>query len=47
VVLIFYLLCAAFGGLALILASGLQKLLALLGMLIVAFFVLVALARER
>ena len=47
VVLIFYLLCAAFGALALILASGLQKLLALLGMLIVAFIVLVALARER
>jgi len=47
VVLIFYLVCAAFGALALILASGLQKLLALLGMLIVAFIVLVALARER
>jgi UDP-GlcNAc:undecaprenyl-phosphate GlcNAc-1-phosphate transferase len=47
VVLIFYVVCAAFGALALILASGLQKLVVLLGMMLVAFLVLVALARER
>jgi UDP-GlcNAc:undecaprenyl-phosphate GlcNAc-1-phosphate transferase len=47
VVLIFYVVCAAFGALALILASGLEKLLALLGMMIIAFLVLLALAREH
>lgn len=46
VVLIFYLLCAAFGALALILGSGMQKLLALLGMGVVAIAVLVLLARR-
>jgi UDP-GlcNAc:undecaprenyl-phosphate GlcNAc-1-phosphate transferase len=46
VVLLFYLLCAAFGALALILGSGLQKLLALLGMGIVAFVGLMLLARR-
>ena len=46
VVLIFYLLCAAFGALALILGSGMQKLLALLGMGVVAIAVLVVLARR-
>jgi UDP-GlcNAc:undecaprenyl-phosphate GlcNAc-1-phosphate transferase len=47
VVLIFYVVCAAFGALALVLASGLQKLLALLAMMTVAFLVLIALARKR
>ncbi len=46
VVLLFYLLCAAFGALALILGSGLQKLLVLLGMGAVALVVLVLLARR-
>ena len=46
VVLLFYLLCAAFGALALILGSGLQKLLVLLGMGVVALVVLVLLARR-
>ena len=46
VVLIFYLLCATFGALALILGSGMQKLLALLGMGVVAIVVLVLLARR-
>jgi UDP-GlcNAc:undecaprenyl-phosphate GlcNAc-1-phosphate transferase len=46
VVLFFYLLCAAFGGLALVLASGLHKLLALLVMGVVALVVLIALARR-
>jgi UDP-GlcNAc:undecaprenyl-phosphate GlcNAc-1-phosphate transferase len=46
VVLFFYLLCAAFGGLALVLASGLQKLLALLIMGAVALVVLFTLARR-
>jgi UDP-GlcNAc:undecaprenyl-phosphate GlcNAc-1-phosphate transferase len=46
VVLLFYLLCATFGALALILGSGLQKLLALLGMGVVALVVLVLLARR-
>jgi len=46
VVLIFYLLCATFGGLALVLASGLQKLLLLLGMGLVALVLLVGLARR-
>lgn len=46
VVLLFYLLCAAFGALALVLASGLHKLLALLAMGVVALVVLFALARR-
>ena len=46
VVLLFYLLCAAFGILALILASGLQKLLVLMGMGLVALVALVVLARR-
>jgi UDP-GlcNAc:undecaprenyl-phosphate GlcNAc-1-phosphate transferase len=46
VVLLFYLLCAAFGALALILSSGVQKLLALLVMAVVALVGLVALARR-
>jgi UDP-GlcNAc:undecaprenyl-phosphate GlcNAc-1-phosphate transferase len=46
VVLIFYLLCATFGGLALVLASGLQKLLLLVGMGLVALVVLVRLAKR-
>ena len=47
VVLLFYVLCAAFGALALILSSGLQKLLALLVMAMLALVALVALARRR
>lgn len=47
VVLLFYVLCATFGALALILASGIQKLLALLAMAVVALIILVALARRR
>ena len=46
VVLLFYLLCATFGALALILGSGLQKLLVLLGMGVAALVVLVLLARR-
>jgi len=46
VVLLFYALCAAFGTLALILGTGLQKLLVLLGMGVVALVVLVLLARR-
>jgi len=46
VVLLFWVLCAAFGTLALILGSGLQKLLVLLGMGVVALVVLVLLARR-
>jgi UDP-GlcNAc:undecaprenyl-phosphate GlcNAc-1-phosphate transferase len=46
VVLLFYLLCATFGALALILGSGLQKLLVLLGMGVVAVLVLILLARR-
>ncbi|NIN69517.1 MAG: undecaprenyl/decaprenyl-phosphate alpha-N-acetylglucosaminyl 1-phosphate transferase, partial [Anaerolineae bacterium] len=46
VVLLFYLLCATFGALALILGSGLQKLLVLLGMGVVALVMLVLLARK-
>lgn len=47
VVLLFYLLCAGFGALALVLDTGLQKLLVLLGMGIVALVVLVLLARRE
>ena len=47
VVLLFYVLCAAFGALALILSSGLQKLLALLVMAMLALVALVALVRRR
>ncbi len=46
VVLLFYVLCATFGALALLLASGLHKLLALLAMAVVALIILVALARR-
>jgi UDP-GlcNAc:undecaprenyl-phosphate GlcNAc-1-phosphate transferase len=46
VVLIFYLLCATFGTSALVLASGLQKLLVLLVMGLVALMFLVGLARR-
>lgn len=46
VVLLFYAVCAAFGTLALILGTGLQKLLVLLGMGVVALVVLVLLARR-
>jgi len=46
VVLLFYVLCAAFGTLALILPSGLHKLLVLVGMGIVALVVLVLLAKR-
>lgn len=46
VVLLFWVLCTTFGGLALILGSGLQKLLVLLGMGVVALVVLVLLARR-
>lgn len=47
VVLLFYALCACFGTLALILPSGLHKLLVLVGMGIVALVVLVLVARRR
>ena len=47
VVLLFYLLCATFGALALILGTGLQKLLVLLAMGIVAFAVLIILASRE
>lgn len=46
VVLLFYVLCAVFGLLALILGTGLQKLLVLLGMGIIALLVLIVLARR-
>lgn len=47
VVILFYLLCAAFGTLALVLGSGVQKLLLLLCMGVVALVVLVLLAKRR
>jgi UDP-GlcNAc:undecaprenyl-phosphate GlcNAc-1-phosphate transferase len=46
VVLLFYLVCATFGTLALVLVSGLQKLVLLLVMGLVALIVLVLLARR-
>jgi UDP-GlcNAc:undecaprenyl-phosphate GlcNAc-1-phosphate transferase len=46
VVLLFYLLCASFGALALVLGSGLQKLVVLLFMGLVALMALMLLARK-